>query len=432
MADAETAAPSVAGAVAQFVLAGLAALALFLVGSVLVLRELGRREALRDARELAELIGQGVVEPTLTDDVLTSEPDALVRLDRVVQERVLGERVVRVKLWTAGGRVVYSDEPRLIGTVYALDDEQFDALRLGGTHAELSDLGGPENRFERGFGQLHEVYTRVRTPGGTPILFETYQRSSGIATLGREIWLPFAAPLLASLLLLWLAQVPLAWRLAHRLRAAQLERESLLIRALDASADERREIASDLHDGPVQDLAGVSYSLNAAATRVEPALAQGLRDAAAQTRGAVRQLRTLLVELHPPNLRAAGLAAALRDLLAPLEARGVGTKLEVAELDLRPETERLLFRGASEAVRNVERHAGAANVTVRVGDRDGVVRLEVVDDGAGFAAADRERRRSEGHVGLALLEDLVAGAGGRLTVDSAPARGTTFALEVPR
>ena len=59
------------------------------------------------------------------------------------------------------------------------------------------------------------------------------------------------------------------------------------------------------------------------------------------------------------------------------------------------------------------------------------VLLEVGDDGAGFAPDERERRREEGHVGLSLLEELAASAGGRLDVRSAPGEGTTFALELP-
>ena len=86
---------SVARAVVQFVLAGLIAVVAFVVGSLLVLRELGRREAVRDAREFAVLAGQGIVEPILTHGVLARDPDALARVDHVVQERVLGERVAR-------------------------------------------------------------------------------------------------------------------------------------------------------------------------------------------------------------------------------------------------------------------------------------------------------------------------------------------------
>ena len=406
--------------------AGLAAVALFVVGSLLVLRELGRREAVRDAGEFAQLVGRGIVEPALTEGVLRTDPSALAQLDRVVQERVLGDRIVRVKLWLPDGRIVYSDEPRLVGSRWALETDKLEALSSGETHVEVSNLDAPENRFERGLGPLHEVYTRLRAPDGTPLLFETYQESNQVVATGREIWLPFAAPLLAGLLLLWLTQVPLALRLARRLRRAQQARES-------ASADERRRIAADLHDGVVQDLAGVSYSLNAAANRVQGELANDLRDVASRTRGVMRQLRTLLVAIHPPNLRSAGLAAALRDRLAPLEAAGVATELDVPEvLDVGVETEQLLFRTASEAVRNAERHSGAKHVTVRVESDDGRVRLEVTDDGAGFAADERERRRAEGHVGLSLLEEAVEGAGGRLRVKSAPGEGTSLMLEVPR
>lgn len=425
--------PSVGRAVWQFVLLGFAAVAVFVGGSLLVLRELGKREAIRDAREFAILVGQGMVEPTLVEGVLRGDPASIGRVDRIVQERVLGERIVRVKIWTRAGRIVYSDEPRLIGATYRLGEDGLETLETGRAHVELSDLARPENRFERGQGDLYEVYTRVRTPSGTPLLFETYQRSSSLVSSGRDAWLPFAVPLLASLVLLWLAQVPLAWRLASRLRRSQLEREALLAKAVEASADERRRIAADLHDGVVQDLAGLSYSLSAVADRAAPPELGGtLREAAGRTRDAIRRLRTLLVEIHPPNLRTAGLEAALADLLAPLRAAGIETSLDVPEeLEVSPDTELLLFRAAGEAIRNVVRHAGARRVSVCVAGADGRVRLEVEDDGSGFDAEERERRRGEGHVGLSLLEELAASRGGRLAVRSAPGEGTSFELEVP-
>ena len=431
-----TTAPSVAGAVAQFALTGFLVLMLFLAGSLLVFRNLGKTEALRDARQFAVLSGQGIVEPALRDGVLRADPTALRRLDQIVQERVLGERVVRVKIWNGEGRILYSDEPRLIGSSYALDSSKLEALATGATRAELSSLAGPENRFERGEGSLYEVYLPIRAPDGTPLLFETYQRSSAVASTGRRIWLPFAALLLASLVLLWLVQVPLAWRLANRLRRSQQDREALLVRAVEASADERRRIAAELHDGVVQDLAGISYSLSAAAdssdSQTSPAVRSTLREAAIGTRDSMRRIRSILVEIHPPNLRASGLDAALRDLVSPLPSRGIEVSLEVAdELDLNDETELLFYRAAGEAIRNVERHAGATRVSVNVGRRDGLARLEVTDDGAGFTPAQREQSRADGHVGLSLLEELAARMEGTLDVRSTPGAGTSFVLEVP-
>ena len=429
-------APSVLGPVAKFALAGLGALAVFLVGSIVVLRQLGESEALRDARQFATLSGQGIVEPVLRDAILEADPAALEDVDLVVQERVLGERIVRVKIWTRDGRVVYSDEPRLIGSEHALDDSKLDVLETGEARAELSDLDGPENRFERGLGDLYEVYLPVRTPDGTPLLFETYQASSEVTSTGRRIWLPFAALLLASLVLLWLVQVPLAWGLGDRLRRSQREREQLLTHAIEASADERRRIAGELHDGVVQDLAGISYSLSAAADRAAPETPPDARDAlregAAGTRDSMRRIRSLLVDIHPPNLRAAGLEAALSDLLAPLAAHGIETSLVVEdEADLDPGTEQLVYRAAAEAIRNVEKHAGATRVAVRYSVVDGLARLDVSDDGRGVTADERERSRSEGHVGLSLLDELASRHGGRLVVDSGPGAGTRVLLEVP-
>jgi len=418
------------------VLAGFVALAVFLVGAVVVLRDLGETEALRDARQFATLSGQGIVEPELRDSILAGDRAAIDAIDVLVQERVLGDRIARVKVWTRDGRIVYSDEPRLIASTHALDEDKLDVLRTGDARAELSGLSGPENRFEQGLGDLYEVYLPIRTPDGTPLLFETYQRAAEVSSTGRRIWIPFALLLLVSLVLLWLVQVPLAWRLADRVQRSHEEREALLLRAVDASTDERRRIAGELHDGVVQDLAGVSYSLSAAADRADtgtvPGLRETLRDAATRTRDSMRRIRSLLVEIHPPNLRAAGLEAALRDLVAPLAAQGIDATLDVSDtLALSDETEQLVYRAAGEAIRNVEKHANASHLTLRLAAVDGLARLDVSDDGTGFTPGERDRRRAEGHVGLSLVEELAMRVDGRVEVESAPGEGTRFRLEVP-
>jgi signal transduction histidine kinase len=146
----------------------------------------------------------------------------------------------------------------------------------------------------------------------------------------------------------------------------------------------------------------------------------------------MRRIRSLLVEIHPPNLRATGLEAALGDLLAPLAGREIETSLNVeAGIDLDDETEQLFYRAAGEAIRNVERHADASHLTVRVGSGDGWARLEVNDDGVGFTQEDRDASRAEGHVGLSLLAELAARSGGSLEVRSTPGEGATFVMEIP-
>ena len=432
----EASSPSIAREVAKFVVVSLLAMVVFAAASLPLLRHLGRSEAVRDARDTARLAAAGIVEPNLSDALLTGDASAVERLDRVVHERVLSDRIVRVKIWTADGRIVYSDEPRLIGSMYPLGDDEEQALASGAVHAELSDLDHPENRYERAEGELLEVYSRVRTPSGTPVLFELYERFDSVRASGRRIWLSFLPALLAALVLLWVVQVPLAYRLASRVRRGHEERELLLQRTLDASNDERRRIAADLHDGVVQDLAGISYALEAAqsspAAVADRSLSTTLREGAAVTRASIQRLRALLVEIHPPNLRAAGLEAALSDLVAPLRRRGIDTSLDVdAPLDLHPDSEALLFRAAREAIRNVLEHADATWVGVRVERTEDLVRLTVEDNGSGFDADARDAAREARHVGLSLLEEHAAHVDGRLSLRSSPGQGTTLTLEVP-
>jgi signal transduction histidine kinase len=83
-------------------------------------------------------------------------------------------------------------------------------------------------------------------------------------------------------------------------------------------------------------------------------------------------------------------------------------------------------------LRNVATHAGARTVRVDVTREDpAIIRLMITDDGTGFDADRRSERAQEGHVGLSLLEGLVAQRGGTLAVRSQPAHGTTVELEVP-
>src|SRR5205807_8628451 len=400
---------SVATSVTQFVLAGLAAVVLISAGTIYVVRRNATTEAIRNARDIAGIDGYAIAEPTLADGVVSGDAPALARLDTVVHERILSERVVRVKVWTPEGHIVYSDEARLIGQAFDLGPAERVALRTGKIDADLSKLDEPENRYERPYNKLLEVYVPVHTAGGQKLLFETYLRYSSIAASGRHIWGSFAPVMVGGLLLLFLVQVPLAWSMARGLRQGQEERERLLQRAIDASDAERRRVARDLHDGVVQSLAGVSYSLAAAADRLDGGahsadVGAALRQAAADTRRSMRDLRSLIVEIAPPNLHEEGLDNAVGELIAPLTAEGVEITVDIDDAAApSAEAQTLLYRVAQEAVRNVAAHAQATRLTLSLARDNGHARLVVADDGRGFSPDQLERRRDEGHIGLTLL-----------------------------
>ena len=416
-------------AVARYLVISVAAVALISLLGVFLFERSGQAEAIRDAKDQTQASSKWAVEPELTDEVVQGDPRALRAFDRVIRQRVLrNSAVVRVKIWDRSGRVVYSDERRLIGARYPIPPEELKEFESSGIEAEVSDLSEPENRYERHFGKLLEVYATLHAPRGDLLRYEEYYRSSFVSARAERIFREFAIVSFGALILLALIQLPLAWQLASQVRRGQRERLELLQRAVDASEMERRRIAADLHDGAVQSLAGVSYSLSAAASDAPPGLAQVLREAATKTREGIRELRSLLVEIYPPELHRQGLEAALGDLLAPCASRGLETSLRVEpEDDLPEDVQALFFRAAQEALRNVVKHAGAQKVEVTVECQNGRARLCVADDGTGF---DPEQGPEGAHFGLRLLRDLVREIGGKLDVESSPGRGTSLKLEV--
>jgi two-component system NarL family sensor kinase len=429
--------PTLTRLFARFALSGL--LAMVIIGAVgfVLLRGSATSGAIRQAKELTQLAARGIAEPLLTPGVLRGQPKDLAQLDRVVRERILrGTPIVRVKIWNARGHIIYSDAHDLIGSTFPLGRSELRSLLTGGTDADASDLTRPENRTERGFHRLVEVYVGIRGAGGVPLLYEDYERSSTISASSRKQWVGLAPALLGALLVLYLIQVPLAYSLARRLRDRQQEREELLRRAIDASDLERRRVAADLHDGAVQRLAGVSLSLAAAARQNGgPAGAEGLREAvagaAAETRETIRELRTLLVDIYPPTLQRSGLVAALNDLVAPLKSAGMAVTLKLPGSVMLPDhIEALFYRVAQEAIRNVLRHSNAASVEICVEADSARAILSVLDDGDGFAAQPRDEQDQRRHFGLRLMSDLVDHAGGQLEIESAPDSGVSVRLKV--
>jgi signal transduction histidine kinase len=427
---------SVAWSVLGFAASGLAAVALVSIGVIYFARATATDEAIRDSIRLTEVVSRGLIEPVLDDGILSGDPVALQRLDQVVRENVIGGSVVRVKLWTKDGRIVYSDEPRIVGQRYPISEDDLAAFETDEAEAEISDLSRPENLYERPFTKLLEVYFPVRTKGDTTLLFEAYLPYSSVSSNASVIWRHFMPAFVAGLVVLAVIQIPLAWSLAYRLRRRQNEREALLRRAAEASDRERSIIAGELHDGAVQDLIGQSFRILAAADRLTgiapDETVRDLREASEQARSTVQELRSLLVELYPSRLSSEGLEPAFSDLAAPLSAKGVKVTISVNSPTRLPERiERLIFRSAREALRNVLLHAGASNVDITMECRPGVASLTISDDGRGFSAEDRERQRAAGHLGLDLVEGLVANADGTCRVLPREGGGTRFIVEVP-
>jgi two-component system nitrate/nitrite sensor histidine kinase NarX len=195
-----------------------------------------------------------------------------------------------------------------------------------------------------------------------------------------------------------------------------------------AVATERGRLARDLHDAVTQTIFSASLIAATLPMRLGETLPQAARsdlDALqVLTKGALAEMRTLLLELRPEHLAEAPLELLLTQLAQAFTGRtGVPATVDANSdpLSAPPHEVKLAFyRVAQEALNNVAKHARAACVTIRYSSRVGAVRLAVIDDGQGFAmqAVGPER------LGLAIMRERAAAVGAQLTLDSEPGLGT--------
>jgi two-component system, NarL family, sensor kinase len=421
--------------VLRFALAGFGAIALLGVLLMIVFSRIATTEALKAAREGARLAGYGIVEPAASASLLGSATEAapaIATLDELVATRILSEQVVRVKIWTVDGRIVYSDEPRLVGTSYPPKDDHAEAIRTGSIGAEIAHTDGPENQFERNTGRLLEVYMPLRATDGTPLVYEQYQTYDSIVGNRNELFRQLALPLLGCVAALWMVQLPLAGRLAARVQRAEAAQRKLAEAAMQASTRERQRVAVQLHDGVVQDLAGLTYELGALGARsTDPAARNTLVRSADIARIAMQRVRASLLDLNPDSVESIGLTASFEELADLMRARGIDVGLHIEADDLGPDTQALLYRVGRELLRNVDEHAQADRADVNITHDRQAATLVVSDNGIGIDPQRVEARRKAGHVGLDLHRAVVEHEGGSVSIDSRPGEGTTVAVRVP-
>lgn len=224
------------------------------------------------------------------------------------------------------------------------------------------------------------------------------------------------------------ARLVTGWNaLLDRLEA---ERAAGAAQALAAQEAERHRIAQELHDEVGQSLTVVLLGLKQAESRVPaelPEVAEEIALVRESARAGLDDVRRVARRLRPGVLEDLGLLPALAALANDFTALGRGHLTRTTSPGLPPlshEAELVVYRVAQEALTNVARHAGAQEVSLsltRVGDS---VVLEVRDDGRGTDLL----RPGSGVLGMRERASLV---GATLTIDTAPAQGTTVRLEVP-
>jgi two-component system NarL family sensor kinase len=419
--------------VTQFLIVGLLTVTAIVIATNFLAARAASDEAVAEARRTTQLLARSVAQPDVPKGLVEARTGAIDKFDRRVLKRLLVGEVAHVDIMSSDGEILYSDRRELLHSVVELDEGQLRVLAKGGTTTAVAEPGAASQaagQFSGDAADQVEIFSRMRAPEGKPLLFGAYYELNRLDDRQAEIVSAFRWITIGPFLLLIALVTLMLSILTGQLTNAGKERERLLRSAIDASDAERRRIARDLHDGVVQDLAGTAFSIGAIArdSGTPDETRATLQGAGSSLRDSLKALRSLVAEIHPPELHSEGLPAALADLIAGAGPAGIQASVSVEGAETASnDMAALVWRVAQEAVRNAIRHSGASTLAVTVRGDGRRLTLEVVDDGVGFEPGGARHPHS---YGLRGLKTLVADCGGELGVRSSPGEGTTVHMEV--
>lgn len=441
---------SAAQPIAAFALGALVVFASVGIALYTVVQNDVRRSAEAEAQMHAEFVANSILRYVLQPADLTAPPgdQRQLELTQLVKQRVLVDPTVRVKIWSADGTVLFSDDPRLAGTRFH-NAEVKEAFQ-GRTVSEVEDTSRPENVYERGLEpKLFSTYVPISLDGSTSgrpeAVVEIYQRYSriqaGIDQLNRDLTWTLSIGLAVLYLLLLPLVVTTRGIHADRARAQRLNEEKS--RFLAFMGHELRT--------PLNSILGFTELLEVGTLNNRQARYVG------NIRSSGRQLLNVINELLDFSRAEAG------QLRVAREKVGVQTVVETVLEQMRPMAdagEVVLVEGVDnlqvladplrlqQVLTNLVNNAvkftpPQGQVRVATRGREGWVEIRVIDNGIGIPPTELERifepftrveggadRREGSGLGLSLSRKLIEAMGGTLGVESTPGQGSAFTVRL--
>jgi two-component system, NarL family, sensor kinase len=414
-------------AILRFLAAGLVVLLVVAVPVTEWVRRVSHDIVVQDALDLTQRLADYAVTPGIIDDLRAGDPAALSKVKAGLAPWVTDETILRVKIWSPEGKVLYSDVSELIGKTFELEPWHKDLLAGGPPTVSVGVQAEEENIYEAGTGELVEVYVASHANERMPVLVEVYFDDEVLLGPQHHILLGMIPVLLIAMAVLQGAQLIPGIRLARQVQARQRERQAILQHAIEAGERERVRLAGALHDDILQDLAGLAYTLEPVGSAVAgPGPGP---DPGTVLRHSIVKLRAVTSDLYSSPLNEDSLPSALGILVERSRNQGIATDLHVDPdpgLDAAQAT--ACHRIAREAMANIAKHARASTVHLALVRRGGEVTLSISDDGESF---DTSAPAVPGHLGLRMMADVAESAGARLRMRSAPGHGTEITVVFP-
>ncbi len=207
-------------------------------------------------------------------------------------------------------------------------------------------------------------------------------------------------------------------------------------RLIETQESERRTLAHDLHDGPVQELSALTYQLAAYRNKVENETEKvPLAVVGAKLERTIANLRSLTTRLRPPAVVDFGLVAAIENEVSTIAEQNppyaISTDLAHDLPTLAEDIILALYRVLQQALYNVTHHANAQHVWIRLSYQQNLLTLEIEDDGQGFTVPDHlVKLARQRHLGIVGMAERIEGIGGKFSIKSEPGQGTLIKVEL--
>ena len=409
------------------------------LGGWLLVRHLVAHDAAL-AGDLARLLLTRSLPASLFFPTAAADPSLYAR---TMNDIAAADDVVRVVLYDAQARVLWSDDTALIGRRFAHDNELRGALG-GEIEAKIIRPGKEEHEGLRSFARIEEIYLPVRYARDGPVVavLEIYRYPPAFfAVIDRAltaVWLLgggggfvlYAA--LFAMARLGLVEVGPGMGVVGVERRAERRRSEEALRRMNQTLEEEtKRLAHEVHDEAGQLIATAQLALADVALEMPASSREGVAKVSRVLDEVADQLRRLAHELRPTVLDDLGLLSALEFLSQGVIKRtGLDVRVEGSTAGrLDPIIETTLYRVVQEAVLNVVKHARARSVIIRVEHGPTHIRCSIRDDGVGFDAGGQPK----GPRGLGLLGigHRVETLGGRLEIRTRPGQGTTLVVGIP-
>ena len=394
--------------------------------------------------------------------------ETITTLDHFYRETPLGKQVVSFKIWNPQGRILYSNNPSLIGRVFPMTPSNTQAWN-GIVTAEFSSLDYAEHAFERELNiPLLEIYSPVRERLSDRIIAvaEFYNDASVVTKqliqARLESWLVVVGVTLMMFVLLFGIVYRGSWLIERQRQElhTRIKQLSELLgqnkalnervgrassRAIELNERFLRRVSAELHDGPAQALGIGLLRLDAVIDNVNDCTCGNIDQLQAKQNlntlrdvldDALQEIRNLSAGLAVPELTELSLSQSLQRLRRTHRLR-TGTEVALS-IDEIPEQVCLplkigIYRFVQEALTNAYRHGDGKDQRVRIGLKDNELRVEVSDSGPGFAPDQvlATVHNTNNQLGLLGMRERIESLGGHFYLESAPGQGTHVSAYLP-